>query len=353
MPVVTVEPIGREVEVAEGQTILDACLRAGVYLPHACGHGLCGTCKVEVLEGEVDHGNASSFALMDFEREDGKTLACSATCLEDVVIEADVEDDPDALRLPVKDFTGTVSRIEDLSHDVKGVWIDVDGDGIAFQAGQYVNLTVPGVEGPRAFSLANPPSENKTIELHIKLVPGGAATTKIHNEMAVGDKLTFSGPYGDFFIRKSAPEPIILIAGGSGLSSPKSMLLDLLESGDERPITLFHGVRAVRDLYFRDMFDKLAIDHSKFTYYPVLSQMEPGDEWSGDTGFVHEAAERHFDGRFEGHKAYLCGPPPMIDAAITSLMKGRLFEKHIFMERFLNAADGSGKSGKSPLFKRI
>ncbi|MCI4680917.1 2Fe-2S iron-sulfur cluster binding domain-containing protein, partial [Rhodoblastus acidophilus] len=75
----TIEPIGDEIEVAEGQTILDACLRAGVYLPHACGHGLCGTCKTQVLDGEIDHGEASPFALMDFERDEGFVLACTAT----------------------------------------------------------------------------------------------------------------------------------------------------------------------------------------------------------------------------------------------------------------------------------
>ena len=87
----TIEPLGASIDVEDGQTILDACLRAGIYLPYACGHGLCGTCKVEVLEGDVDHADASPFALMDFERADGKTLACSAKMLCDVTIEADHE----------------------------------------------------------------------------------------------------------------------------------------------------------------------------------------------------------------------------------------------------------------------
>src|SRR5690606_686890 len=104
MPTLTIEPIGETIEVAPGQTLLDACLRAGVWLPHACGHGLCGTCKVEVLEGEVDHGGASPFALMDFERDDGKTLACSAMLLSNTVIEADVDEDEDARRIAVDDY---------------------------------------------------------------------------------------------------------------------------------------------------------------------------------------------------------------------------------------------------------
>ena len=88
---VTVEPTGDVIEVEEGQTILDAALRAGVYLPHACGHGLCATCKVDVLEGEIEHGEASPFALMDMERDEGKCLACCATPTSDLTIEADID----------------------------------------------------------------------------------------------------------------------------------------------------------------------------------------------------------------------------------------------------------------------
>ena len=117
----TIEPLGDAIDVAEGQTILDACLRSGIYLPHACGHGLCGTCKTQVMEGEIDHGEASSFALMDFERDDGFVLACTATLKSDVTIEADVEEDPDARRIAVGDFEGEVVGLDDLTHDVKGV----------------------------------------------------------------------------------------------------------------------------------------------------------------------------------------------------------------------------------------
>lgn len=349
----TVEPLGVEVEVGDGQTILDACLRAGVWLPHACGHGLCGTCKVAVLDGEVDHGDSSLFALMDFEREEGKTLACSARLLSDAEIEAEIEEEPDAEHYPVGDFTGAVVGIENLTPDIKGVWIELPGDGIAFQAGQYINLTVPGVPGARAFSLANPPSQPNLVELHVRLVPGGKATSRIHETLKAGDRLTFTGPYGQFFVRKSAPEPMIFLAGGSGLSSPKSMILDLLEQGCTTPITLIHGVRDVPDLYFADLFQALAADHAGFSYVPALSQARGDVEWMGETGFVHEVAERRFGGRFEGHKAYLCGPPAMIDACTSALMKGRLFEKHIFMEKFLTEGDVSQPAARSPLFKRI
>lgn len=154
----TIEPLGVTVEIEEGQTILDAALRAGVPLPHACGHGLCSTCKVEVTEGEVEHGPVSGFALMDFEREEGKCLACCATPESDLVIIADVDEDPDARIIPVRDFPGTVSRLVDLTPTIKGVWITLDdAEGLDFQAGQYVMLDLGHGIGERAFSIASPP----------------------------------------------------------------------------------------------------------------------------------------------------------------------------------------------------
>ena len=177
---VTIEPLGQVIEVAEGQTILDASLRAGIYLPHACCHGLCATCKVQIVDGEVEHGEASTFALMDFEREENKCLACCAVPQSDLTIEADVEVEPDARNLPVQDYGGVVTRIEDLTPTIKGVWIRLRGtEPLRFQAGQYINLEVPQ-HGHRAFSLANPPSSGADIELNVRLVPGGAATRSVH-----------------------------------------------------------------------------------------------------------------------------------------------------------------------------
>jgi phenol hydroxylase P5 protein len=349
-----IEPVRQMVEVAPGQTLLDAALRAGVYIPHACLHGLCGTCKVQVLEGEVDIGEASPFALMDFERDEGKCLACVATAAsDDLVIEAEIDDEPDADINPMQDFIGTVTRVVDLTPTAKGVFIELDGDGIAFQAGQYVNLHVPGVDQPRAFSLANPPSEKRTIELNIRHVPGGQATGYIHNELKVGEQVRLSGPYGRFFVRRSAPENLLFLAGGTGLSSPKSMIVDLLAGGETRSITLVYGARNRAELYDDALFRSLAERHPNFRYVPALSDPASEDAWDGETGFVHEVAHRHFDGDFRQHKAYMCGPPPMIDACITALIRGRLFERDMFMEKFISAADSASTTRRSPLFKGI
>jgi phenol hydroxylase P5 protein len=348
---IMIEPIGQGIAARDGQTVLDACLRAGVWLPHACGHGVCGTCKVQVLEGECDHGDASNFALMDFERDEGKILACCATAQGDLVIEAEIDEDSDAQFLPLEDFDAELVEARMLTPTIRGLWLRTER-AAQFQAGQYVMLHVPGVEGARAFSIANAPGED-LIELHVRRVPQGRATGWLHDELQVGRRLRFTAPNGRFFVRKSAGLPMIFVAGGSGLSSPKSMVLDLLSEGCTLPITLIQGARNLDELYFRELFDALADRHPNFSYVPVLSDLAPEAEWNGARGYAHEALKAHFANDFRGHKAYLCGPPPMTEACIATLMQGRLFERDIYTEKFFTAADAATAAPRSPLFKAL
>ena len=364
----TIEPLGATIEVEDGQTVLDAALRQGIYLPHACGHGLCGTCKVQVADGEVDHGAANPFALMEFERDEGKTLACCCTLQSDVTIEADIDEEPDAEIIPVRDFAGTVLRIEGLTPTIKALHLQLD-KAIHFQAGQYVQLEIPGLGQSRAFSIANAPAaveQTGEIELNVRIVAGGAGTGYLHHTLQAGDRLRLTGPYGRFFVRQSAAMPMIFMAGGSGLSSPRAMILDLLDGGCTLPITLVYGQRVRDVLYYDAQFRALAARHSNFRYLPTLSNEPEGSGWTGARGFVHDAAKALFaDGSagvsgvsgvsggasFAGHKAYLCGPPPMVEACIGVLMQGRLFERDIYTERFLSAADANAQ--RSPLFRRV
>jgi len=352
----TLEPLGATIEVEDGQTLLDAALRQGVYIPHACGHGLCGTCKVQVSEGEVDHGAANPFALMDMEREDGKTLACCATLLSDAVIEADIEEDPDALIIPVQDFTATVQRIVQLTPTIKAFHLQLDRH-IQYQAGQYIQVRIPILDNDtghsRAFSIANAPNANgfaQEIELNVRKIPGGVGTAWLHERLHEGDTLHLTGPYGRFFVRHSAEQPMIFMAGGSGLSSPRAMIQELLARDCKQPITLIYGQRCREELYYDDEFRALSEQYPQFTYLPGLSD-DDGDGGAIAKGFVHEIAKAHFDGNFSGNKAYLCGPPPMVEACISTLMQGRLFERDIYTEKFLSAADAS--TLRSPLFKRV
>jgi len=350
----TLEPLGATLEVAEGQTVLDAALRAGLYIPHACGHGLCGTCKVQVSEGEVDHGAANPFALMEVERDEGKTLACCATLHSDATIEAEFDEEPDAEIIPVRDFAATVTRIVDLTPTIKALHLALDKP-IRFQAGQYVQLEIPGLGQSRAFSIANSPADvEKTgeIELNVRRVPGGAGTGYLHEQLKGGERLRLSGPYGRFFVRRSAELPMVFMAGGSGLSSPRSMILDLLASGCRRPITLVYGQRHARRAVLRRRVPRARAGSRALQLPAGRCPTNPkASDWDGARGFVHDAARAHFGTGFCGHKAYLCGPPPMVEACIATLMQGRLFERDIYTEKFLSAADAG--TVRSPLFKTI
>ena len=224
-----------------------------------------------------------------------------------------------------------------------------------FQAGQYINLVVPGEEHARAFSIASAPSASGEIELNIRRVPGGVATGWIHDTLKSGDSVRFSGPYGRFFVRQTQHEaeqlPYLFLAGGSGLSSPRSMILDLLEKGCTRPIALINGARSQAELYHHSEFVALAAQHANFSYVAVLSNEPEDTDWAGARGFVHEAAKAHFNNDFRGRKAYLCGPPLMVEACINTLMQGRLFERDIYTEKFISAADA--QQVRSPLFRKI
>lgn len=347
---IIIEPTGDEITVNEGQTILDAALRQGVYLPHACSHGLCGTCKVEVLEGQVDLGDASPFALLDIDRDENKCLVCVAIPKEDCVIEADVDEDPDSKSIVVRDFEGTVIEVKDLTPRIKGIVLELNEE-IEFQAGQYVQFYYPGFDEGKSFSIATSSNNKKVIELNISIVPDGEVTPLIHQNTKVGDKFRIVGPYGRFFIRESAQKPMIFFAGGSGLSSPKAMIEEQLENGCKHPMALFHGARSVDELYYADLFRAYEKKYDNFKYYPVISD-ENATDWDGEKGYVGDAALKVFENNFMGHKAYLCGPPPMIESCISCLFKGRLFERDIYLEKFFSKAD-QNSTPKSPFFKSI
>lgn len=347
---VTVEPLEREVECRSDQPILDACLRAGVYLPHACTHGTCGTCKLQVLDGDIEHNDASDFALLEFERNEGMALVCVATPSSDVTVEADVEVEEGVVHHPVQDFTGTVVTLEEIARETRRLVIDLDAE-ITLNPGQYVAVEVPGSGQTRTWSVASPPSETGRVELQIRRTPGGLGTDGwVFKNLAVGDSVTFSGPYGRFFLREARPEPMILIGGGTGLAPLKAIVRHVLETGLEQRMHLYQGARTEADLYDVDFFRDLAAKYpDQFVYRPCLSEAA-GNDWDGGTGMVTDVVDADFP-TCRGHTAYLCGPPPMVEAALKTLMRKRLFPKDIFREDFFDASDKATGGVRSPLLK--
>lgn len=359
---ITVEPVGREIECDEDQSILDACLRSGVWLPHSCTHGTCATCKCELLDGKVDHGDASSFALMDFEREE-KLLTCSARPRSDVTIEADIDVDEDLEVFPVEDYTGTVAVLEDIAADTKRLVVELDRD-LGFNAGQYMKFVVPGRDGEsacdRTYSMANPPTEGRMLEFHIRRVPGGRGTDGwVFKDLAVGDPVALSGPYGRFVLKCGDDRHAIMVGGGTGLAPMKSMVRHALENEEyDGEITVYAGARSREWLYDVAWFREMAEEYEQLTYRPCLSE-ETAEQVaaSGDDpdayayGMVTDVIAADHQ-RLTGCAGYLCGPPLMVDAALKTLMSRRLFPRDIYREDFFNEGDKAGGGLNSPLIKR-
>lgn len=338
---VLVEPLGREIACQADQTILDACLRSAIWIPHGCSHGTCGTCKAELVSGDVDYGDTSTATLMATEREAGKLLLCSATPKSNVVIRAPVAFNPSIELYPVRDFVGTVVSIEELAHETRRLLLELD-EPMDFVAGQYVNIQVPGGHLTRAYSMANPPSERVRLELHVRRTPGGAATDGwIFMSLQKGAQVNLSGPFGSFLLRTDRPEPAIMIAGGTGLAPLKSMIRQVLEGGLEQRLHLYQGARTRADLYDVEFFDELARNHAEqFIYRPCLSE----ETWGGASGLVTDVLSGDFE-RCRGFTAYVCGPPAMVEAATKTLIAKRLQSRDIYRENFFDQSD-KGSDGR-------
>lgn len=339
---ITLEPFARQFTCNEDETILAAGLRQGFSLRYGCKHGGCGSCKALILEGEVDLTTASSFALMDFEREQGYALLCSAYPLSDVVIDVSDYDEGELLAAPpIQTYEAEVERITALTHDIRGIQLRlVAPTTLAFKAGQYIDLLVPGTGEWRSYSMANPPSRNDVVELMIKLMPGGVFSTYLSERLRVGDRLTLQGPYGNFYLRDSA-RPALFIAGGSGMAPILALLRDMAERHDTRPVTYCYGARSRRDLFLLDELSAFAQRLPHYRFIPALSEPLPTDGWEGEVGLVTEVVKRCVPDLRE-MEAYMCGPTAMIDAAIALLTSSGIPERDIFYDKFVTKADTGG-----------
>ncbi len=333
------EPVGVEMDVAEGETVLDAAFRQGIALMHGCKEGQCASCKSRLVEGDIELMKYSTFALPDYERETDHILLCRTLAYSDVTIEL-LNYDEDMLRrsIAVKEFSATVSGITALTHDIRQLDIALDAP-LRFWAGQYVDITIPGSGITRAFSMANAPSEPLQLSFIIKRYAGGAFSARLDGGLAPGDRLAVKGPYGTCFRREARPGPMLLIGGGSGMSPLWSILHDHVASGEQRPVRFFYGARSRRDLFHLEAFAALAQRLADFRFIPALSHAEPADAWHGELGFIHEVAARTLRAeRLAGEiDAYACGPPPMIDAVLPVLQMAGVEPEHIHFDKFTQA----------------
>jgi propane monooxygenase reductase subunit len=332
--VVRFEPVGIEIEVDEDQTVLRAASEQGLMLMHGCKEGQCAACKSFVLDGEdIELDKYSTFALPDFERDEGFTLLCRAHVYEDVTIEL-MNYDEDMIRsgLPIQRVTATIVSISPVTHDLRHVVLAPAAD-FRFFPGQYVEITAHGVT--RSFSMASLPSGN--LEFVIKVYPDGRFSRLLDDTLTVGDDVSLQGPFGVFTLRDGYDNDIVFIGGGAGMAPILSLLRALAAAGSTRTIRFYYGARSVRDLCFLTELRSLALPH--FSFVPALSEPADGDDWDGETGFVTDVVKRH-EGDLSTAHAYLCGPPPMVDAAMPLLSGLGVPDKRIYYDKFTTSTDG-------------
>jgi len=322
-------PIGIE----PGQAVLDAALAAGVPYPHGCQSGNCGACKSLLLSGSVEMTPYSEFALSDEERGQGLVLACRSMADDDIEI-AWIEGEDLALH-PQRRLDCRVDAIDRLTHDITAVTLSIESGGpFAFTAGQFARVTFPG-QRPRDYSMANRPDAAQLV-FHVRHLPGGTVSAYVARRLQLGTPVLVEGPNGIAHYREAHAGPILALAGGSGLAPIASIVETALAKGRRGPIHLYFGARDERDVYLENHFRDLADDHPNLTVTVVLSQ--PDGVTGRRTGFLHEAVAQDF-ADLDGAKAYVAGPPAMVEAMTPVLLERRMRREDIHADAFYTEAE--------------
>jgi propane monooxygenase reductase subunit len=335
------EPVGIEIEVDEDQTILRGAAEQGIMLMHGCKEGQCASCKSFILDGEdVEHDRYSTFALPDFEKDEGYTLLCRAHAYEDLTIEL-LNYDEEMIKsgLPIQEAVVEVMSKDRVTHDMVHLKVRmVEPAGLKFFPGQYVDFRVPGVaddeDATRSFSMANTStSDGGLLEFVIRIYPDGLFSTFLDTKVEVGDRLDVTGPFGVFTLRDAPTADLVFLGGGAGMAPILALLRSMAERGIDRKATFYYGARRRKDLCFEEELAALEEKLPGFHYVPALSEPEEGDDWSGEVGLITDVARR-LTSDLSGADAYVCGPPPMVEAALELLPELGVTDKRIFYDKF-------------------
>jgi CDP-4-dehydro-6-deoxyglucose reductase len=339
---VRLEPSGHTFQVAPGETLLEAAMRQGVGLPYGCRNGACGACKGVLKSGQLEYGDYQERALHDSEKAAGKALTCCTHPLTDIVFE--VRELTGAKDLAIRTLPCRVEKVERPAEDVAILYLKLPaGERLQFLAGQYIDMLVKDKESGamkrRSFSLANPPHDDQFLQLHVRKTPGGTFSRYVFEELRERAILRFEGPLGTFYLREDSDKPFIFVAGGTGFAPIKAQIEHLFHHGDDRPMVLYWGARAHKDLYLHDLPQQWARDHPNFTYIPVLSDAVPEDAWQGRTGLVHQAVLDDFTD-LSGYEVYACGAAGMTDIAKQTFVEQRgLPEDEFYCDAFTPSVD--------------
>lgn len=321
-------PSNRSFTVESDESVLEAALKAGVSLPYSCRSGSCGSCRCQMIEGEVSYPEGMPIGLSETEHEAGAVLACRAHAETGLVLE--VQELSRLTEVIIKTLPARVMSMQRLNHDVMQVFLKLPAvERLDYLAGQYVDILLRD-GSRRSFSLANAPGSSEELELHIRHVPGGQFTTAVFEEMKEKALVRVQGPLGSFFLREDSQRPIILVGGGTGFAPLKAIIEQVIEDGIGRPIHLYWGARDIADLY-SDLPRQWQEMLPNFRFTPVLS--DASDEWQGRRGWVHEAVLEDYPQPAD-HDVYMAGPPPMIEAGHAAFAAAGLPETQLFFDSF-------------------
>lgn len=316
-----------------GVTLLNALYENKIFIPSACGgKGSCGYCKVKVISGGGPLLPTETGSLTRGEMKAGIRLACQVKVKEDISIIL-----PEEI-LSVKQFRARVSSTTSLTYDIKEINFDlIDPAEIEHHPGQYIQVEVQGPDElvHRAYSISSPTYEKNRIQLIVRLVPMGIASTYLHG-LKEGDEVTFTGPYGEFRLTDNSNQEIVLVGGGCGMAPVKDIAYSVLERWPARKVYLFFGARTTKDIFYLEQYRELEKKYSNFKVIYALSDPlaeEEQKKWTGEKGFVHLSVDKFLDIGPQ-RQAFLCGPPPMIEAVTEVLKEKGLENADIFYDKF-------------------
>lgn len=337
---ITLQTSGHTFEVKKNEFILDAALRQGINFPYGCRSGSCGTCLGRLISGELEYPDGLPITLMEHEVDAGKAIFCTSIAKSDLLI--DVKEITSVIDAEIKVLPARVASLRKLSDDVMEMKLSLPAsERLAFRAGQYIEFILRD-KSRRAFSLANAPSDDEYLELHLRLIKGGKFTEHVFNTMKEKALVRIEGAFGSFSIEQTSNRPIILIAGGTGFAPIKSMLEQLIEEGDTRPVRLYWGVKTVSDLYHNKLVENWLKKHASLRYTPVLSAqndkpvesvLPAGAKQKFRTGYVHDAIIEDIE-NLADFDVYIAGPPAMVVATKQTLLEGGLPEDQILFDSF-------------------
>jgi anthranilate 1,2-dioxygenase reductase subunit len=313
------------------ETVYQAALRSGLGLETDCREGACGVCKAFCADGEGDIGDISDEALTEQEQEEGYMLCCQARPRSDLVLEFGYP--LSLLKKTTRTIDGAVAEAEPVADEVVRLVIRADSEPPAFLPGQYVNITVPGSVSGRSYSFANSSAEPGRMEFFIRMLEDGAMSNYLRTKVRPGDPVKLEGPFGRFFLRPPRGNRLIMVAGGTGLAPMLSMLSQLEGMAPARPqVTLLYGANRPGELF--------GIDRVRAYDWVELKTItvKGGGDWDGPQGFVTDLISDDLLDEPSLADAYLCGPPPMIDAARSAFERLGVPARRVFAEKFLPSA---------------